>query len=190
MNQKQFQYIIFNKPYGVLSQFTTNDGDRTLSEFGLPKDVYPAGRLDKDSEGLLLLTNDGPFIKKYLDRHWRTYWVCVEGNPSEEDLEKLRQGGLKIKDYMTQKAKVKYLGTRPAILNDRIPPIRYRKNIPDNWIEISLKQGKNRQVRKMTAKIGFPTLRLVRVGIGSFRLDQQFIAEGKFLKVTPEKINP
>lgn len=166
------RYILFHKPYGVLSQFTPEDGSRSLAEFNLPKDVYAAGRLDKDSEGLLLLTDDGPLIEQLLNpknEKQKTYWVLVERVPSEEGLEKMRQG-LKIEDYVTKKCEARLLDPQPEIA-PRDPPVRIRKSIQDVWLEIKIVEGKNRQVRKMTAAIGHPTLRLIRVKIGDMELD-------------------
>jgi 23S rRNA pseudouridine2457 synthase len=165
-------YIIFNKPYGVLSQFTPEDGARSLEEFNLPKNIYPAGRLDKDSEGLLLLTDDGPLIEQLLNpsnNKQKTYWVLVERVPSEESLEKLRKG-LKIEDYTTKPAQIRILDPQPEI-PPRDPPVRFRKTVQDIWIEIKIVEGKNRQVRKMTAAIGHPTLRLIRKAIGPLELN-------------------
>lgn len=168
---KNYSYIAFYKPFGVLCQFTTDDDTPTLSDFDLPKDVYPAGRLDKDSEGLLFLTDDGIFNQKVANpksEKEKTYWVQVEKIPSSEDLMKLCQGVV-IKGYKTRPCKAKLIES-PAVA-DRVPPIRERKNIPTAWIEIKLSEGKNRQVRRMTAAIGFPTLRLIRVGIGKLRIE-------------------
>lgn len=168
---KKYSYISFHKPFGILSQFTSEGGHPSLEGFGLPKDVYAAGRLDRDSEGLLILSNDGPFIKELLDpnfQHPRTYHVQVEGEPSSEDLQKLSEGPV-IRGYKTKKCTVKKLKEAPTF-DLRDPPIRLRQSIPTAWIEITLREGKNRQVRRMTAAIGFPTLRLVRVSIGSLEL--------------------
>jgi 23S rRNA pseudouridine2457 synthase len=163
------KYFIINKPYGVLSQFTGKEGEltlKTLSNF--PNDVYPVGRLDKDSEGLLILTNDKKLNNHLLNpkfKHKRTYWVQVENVPTATDLKKL-EAGVEIsvdgKKYHTIPCKAKLI--HPEIA-ERNPPIRFRKAIPTAWIELNLIEGKNRQVRKMTAAIGFPTLRLIRVGI-------------------------
>lgn len=166
------RYILFHKPYGVLSQFTPEDGSRSLAEFGLPKEVYPAGRLDKDSEGLLLLTDDGPLIEKLLNPKNdkpKTYWVLVERVPTEEELEKLRKG-LLIEDYKTKPCSAKILDPEPEV-PPRDPPVRVRKTVQDVWLEMTIVEGKNRQVRKMTAAIGHPTLRLIRVGIANLKLD-------------------
>lgn len=176
------QYILFNKPYGVLSQFTPEDGARSLAEFNLPKDVYAAGRLDKDSEGLLLLTNDGPLISQLLDpknQKQKTYWVLVERVPTEEELDQMRTG-LKIEDYVTKKCEVKILDPQPEI-PPRDPPVRLRKTVQDIWIEMKIVEGKNRQVRKMTAAIGHPTLRLIRVQIGDMKLDDLKIGQWRVL---------
>jgi len=165
------QYILFHKPYGVLSQFTSEDGARSLAEFNFPKGVYAAGRLDKDSEGLLVLTDDGPMIEKLLNpknEKEKTYWVLVERVPTLESLERLRCG-LKIEDYTTKPAKVKILDPVPQI-EPRDPPVRVRKSIQDVWLEIKIVEGKNRQVRKMTAAVGHPTLRLIRIKSGDFEL--------------------
>ncbi len=165
------RYILFHKPYGVLSQFTPEDGAKSLAEFNLPPNVYAAGRLDKDSEGLLLLTDDGPLIEKLLnpksDKE-KTYWALVERVPTEEELGRL-QKGLLIEDYQTLPAKVKILDPQPE-LPPRDPPVRLRKTVVDVWIEIKITEGKNRQVRKMTAAIGHPTLRLIRQAIGNLEL--------------------
>ena len=174
------RYILFHKPYGVLSQFTPEDGARTLSEFNLPKDVYPAGRLDKDSEGLLLLTDDGLLIEKLLNpknSKPKTYWVLVERVPSEVSLEKMRLG-LKIEDYTTLPCETRLLDPQPDI-PPRDPPVRFRKTVQDVWIEIKIVEGKNRQVRKMTAAIGHPTLRLIRKRIANLELGDLALGEWK-----------
>jgi 23S rRNA pseudouridine2457 synthase len=159
--------ILFNKPYGVVSQFT-GDG-RNLSAYGLPPHFYVAGRLDKDSEGLLLLTNSGSLQARISHPRYKmekTYWAQVEGLPSEATLDRLRRG-VQLKDGMTAPAKT--LLIQPAVL-DRDPPIRVRPTIPDQWVELILTEGKNRQVRRMTAAVGHPTLRLIRVKIGNWAL--------------------
>lgn len=169
----QHKYIAFNKPFNVLSQFTGEKPEETLMVFNLPKNVYPVGRLDKDSEGLLILSDDGRFIDLMLSPKYdkeKTYHVQVEKIPSEEDLNKLRAGGLVIQDYKTRPAKVKILGEMPEI-PARTPPIRERKTVPTCWLEITITEGKNRQVRRMTASIGFPTLRLIRVQVGKYKLN-------------------
>lgn len=174
------RYILFHKPYGVLSQFTPEDGARSLAEFNLPKNVYAAGRLDKDSEGLLLLTDDGPIIEKLLNpksEKQKTYWVLVERVPTEEELDKMRKG-LLIEDYKTKPCEVKILDPQPEV-PPRDPPVRIRKTVQDVWLEIKIVEGKNRQVRKMTAAIGHPTLRLIRVGILNLKLENLPLGEWK-----------
>ncbi|MFM8718282.1 MAG: pseudouridine synthase [Chthoniobacterales bacterium] len=162
--------LALNKPYGVLSQFTPDHpGQRTLSEFGLPKDVYALGRLDRDSEGLLLLSDEPGLNTKLLDpknAHPRTYWAQVEGEATDDALQKLRKGVV-IEGKMTLPAEAKHISPD---LPPRDPPIRFRQNIPTIWIELTLREGRNRQVRKMTASVGHPTLRLLRVSIGQFHL--------------------
>jgi 23S rRNA pseudouridine2457 synthase len=164
--------IAFNKPYGVLSQFT-DDGsaNRTLAQFGFPPGVYPIGRLDADSEGLLLLS-DEPALNALLLRprraHNRLYWAQVEGAPRTEDLLKLSRGVV-VQGRKTLPCRVTLLDPQP-IVPPRDPPIRFRKTVPDTWIALELIEGKNRQVRRMTAAVGFPTLRLLRVRIGNFEL--------------------
>jgi 23S rRNA pseudouridine2457 synthase len=183
-----YRYIILHKPYGVLSQFTPEiPGQGTLSEFNLPKDLYAAGRLDSDSEGLLLLTNDGPLIKRLLEPgagHERTYLVQVEGIPSAEAITKLEHGVV-IQGYRTLPAKARLLESEPS-LPPREPPIRVRKHIPTCWIELTLLEGKNRQVRRMTATIGHPTLRLVRTAIGKITLKD--IQPGQSRELTESEI--
>ena len=162
--------LALNKPHGVLSQFTPDHpGQRTLSEFHFPKNVYPLGRLDRDSEGLLLLSDELGLNTKLLDptnAHPRTYWAQVEGEATESALQQLGTGVV-IEGRKTLPAKGKKI--RPDI-PPRDPPIRVRQNIPTSWIELTLHEGRNRQVRKMTASVGFPTLRLLRVAIGHFNL--------------------
>ncbi|MFH2202357.1 MAG: pseudouridine synthase [Elusimicrobiota bacterium] len=164
--------IVFNKPYGIVTQFSPILEKRTLADFGLPKGVYPCGRLDHDSEGLLVLTDDGRLQNRITDPkrgHPRTYLVQVEGVPVLQRLNRLKNG-LKLKDGMTKPCEVKLLQDEPA-LPPRIPPIRYRKSVPTSWLELSLTEGRNRQVRRMTAAISHPTLRLVRVRIGPLTLE-------------------
>ena len=164
--------IAFNKPFGVLSQFTVDTStNRTLADFNFPKGVYPIGRLDADSEGLLLLSDEAALNERLLhprNAHARTYWAQVERIPGPDALREL-EGGLLVQDYKTRPCKVEVLNPQPSVI-PREPPIRFRKNVPDMWIELTLTEGKNRQVRRMTAAIGHPTLRLIRVAIGNFRL--------------------
>ncbi|HEY9804814.1 MAG TPA: rRNA large subunit pseudouridine synthase E [Leptolyngbyaceae cyanobacterium] len=178
-----YRYIIFHKPYGVLSQFTQESPKHiTLKEYIDVPDVYPVGRLDWDSEGLLLLTNNGRLQHRLSDPrfgHERTYWVQVERIPDEEAIHKL-QTGVTIQDYRTRPAKVRLLSEQPNV-SDRDPPIRFRKNVPTAWLEMTLTEGKNRQVRRMTAAVGFPTLRLIRVSIGHLRLDGLSLGEWRNL---------
>jgi 23S rRNA pseudouridine2457 synthase len=177
------RYILFHKPYNVLSQFTPEDGARTLAEFNLPKDVYPAGRLDKDSEGLLLLTDDGPLIERLLNpksEKQKTYWALVERIPTEEELQRMRKG-LRIEDYTTRPCEVKILDPQPQV-PPRDPPVRFRKTVQDVWVELKIVEGKNRQVRKMTAAIGHPTLRLIRRAIGEMYLED--LKPGEWKEIT------
>src|SRR6185503_5674184 len=172
--------IAFNKPYGVLSQFTSDGSpNRTLAEFNFPKGVYPIGRLDADSEGLLLLSDEADLNERLLHPrhgHQRIYWVQIECLPSEEALEDLKRGVL-IQGRKTLPCRAWLLDPQPNVpLRD--PPIRFRKSVPDCWIAMELGEGKNRQVRRMTAAIGHPTLRLMRVQIGSFLLGD--LAPGKW----------
>ncbi|MCS6989084.1 MAG: pseudouridine synthase [Chloroherpetonaceae bacterium] len=174
--------IAFHKPFGALSQFTP-DGSRhrTLAEFGFPKSVYPLGRLDADSEGLLLLSDEKRLNAKLLlpeNAHRRVYWAQVERVPSPLDLTRLANGVV-IQGYKTKPCKARLI--EPPNLPERHPPIRFRKSVPTSWIELELTEGKNRQVRRMTAAIGFPTLRLVRVQIGNFKLGDLKQGEWKIL---------
>ncbi len=173
--------IAFNKPFQVLSQFSSAGDKRTLKDFIKTTNVYPAGRLDYDSEGLLLLTNHGPWQAKLADPEYKlpkTYWAQVEGIPEEKDIERMRQG-LDLKTGRTLPAKVNLI-EHPKLW-DREPPIRSRLNVPTSWLEITIKEGKNRQVRHMTAAIGAPTLRLVRVKIGAWSIDS--LKPGKQLRL-------
>jgi 23S rRNA pseudouridine2457 synthase len=182
-----YRYFLFHKPYGVLSQFTRQDGARSLAEFGFPPDIYAAGRLDKDSEGLLLLTNDGPLISRLLEPRYekeKTYWVQVERIPTEEKLQELR-AGLQLKEFRTKPCLVKRLEPSPD-LPPRDPPIRHRLSVPDCWLELKITEGKNRQVRRMTAAIGHPTLRLVRVALGKLTLEG--LAPGEFREITRDLV--
>ena len=164
--------VLFNKPYDVLSQFTDKEGRQTLKDFIDVKDVYVAGRLDRDSEGLLMLTDSNALRHKITHPEHKvskTYWVQVEGEPTDADLQPLRDG-IELKDGLTRPAKLKRRAP-PAELWPRVPPIRVRKNIPDSWLELTISEGRNRQVRRMCAAIGFPVLRLIRYRIGSWTLD-------------------
>jgi 23S rRNA pseudouridine2457 synthase len=169
---KYHYYFLFNKPFGTLSQFTDPEDRDTLSSYGpFPKDVYPVGRLDFDSEGLLLITNDNWLKHQLIDpknHHPRTYFVQVERIPTEEAISKLREGII-IEKRKTFPAEVRLLKEEPQF-SHRSVPIRFRKNIPTAWLEIVLREGRNRQVRKMTAAVGYPTLRLVRIKIGCLNL--------------------
>ncbi len=162
--------LLFNKPYGVVSQFTGEPGEATLADYIELPDFYAAGRLDKNSEGLLLLTNNGALQHKLTHPKFnknKHYWTQVEGIPSEQSLETLQQG-LKIKQLQFLPAQVQLIDA--PLLWERIPAVRYRKSIPTQWLDIVIQEGKNHQVRKMTAAIGFPTLRLVRHRIADWSL--------------------
>lgn len=180
------RFLLFHKPYNVLSQFTKEvlpDGTThpTLKDYISVPEVYPVGRLDRDSEGLMLLTNNGQVQHRLSDpkfQHPRTYWVQVERTPDAAALQQLRQGVV-IQGYRTRPAKVR-LFSEPD-LPPRDPPIRYRKSVPTAWLELTLTEGKNRQVRRMTAAVGFPTLRLIRVAIGQLRLDNLAVGQWRDL---------
>ena len=164
--------ILFNKPYGVLSQFTPEGRWRSLKDFIDVPGVYVAGRLDADSEGLLLLTSDGRLQARISDPRFKlekTYWVQVEGLPDEAALQALRSGVM-LKDGLTRPANASHMAP-PATLWPRDPPVRERKTIPTSWISLGIREGRNRQVRRMTAAVGFPTLRLVRASVGPFSLE-------------------
>jgi len=174
--------IVFNKPYGVLSQFTDSETPQrpTLAGFGLPPEVYPAGRLDHDSEGLLLLSNDGARIAQISSPKFKwpkTYLIQVEGIASEEQLQALA-AGMTLNDGPTLPAKARSLQVIPDWLWPRTPPIRSRKTVPDSFVELTIREGRNRQVRRMSAAVGLPTLRLIRIAIGPYRLDG--LAPGKW----------
>jgi len=177
--------IAFNKPFGVICKFSPEPGKRTLADFIDVPHVYPAGRLDTDSEGLLLLTDDGALQTRIADpghKLAKVYWAQVEGAPTEDALAPLRQG-VDLGDFRTKPADARLID-EPANLWPRDPPIRYRVKIPTAWIEVTLREGKNRQVRRMTAKVGFPTLRLVRAAIGSVRV--QDLALGEWREIDPD----
>lgn len=179
---KSFTYVLFYKPYNVICQFSPEGNKITLKEFINIPEIYPVGRLDTDSEGLIIITDDNK-LKQILTepkyKSEKTYNVQVEGIPSENDLSKIREG-IVIQDYKTMPAKVSLLTTEP-IFPERNPPVRFRKSIPTSWLEIKIKEGKNRQIRKMTAAIGFPTLRLIRVKIKHIGIDSLNPGEYRFL---------
>lgn len=186
------ELLLFNKPFDVLCQFSDDQGRATLKDFIDRPNFYAAGRLDRDSEGLLLLTNHGPLQNLISDpKHkWpKTYWVQVEGELSEEALQQLRQG-VQLKDGLTRPAQAKKM-TQPPSLWTRNPPIRERKSIPTSWLQLTIQEGKNRQVRRMTAAVGFPTLRLIRAKIGDYALDKLQPGESRLIEIAlpnlPEK---
>ncbi len=185
-----FRYLLFNKPFNVLSQFTRGAGpttaSKTLANFIPIPNVYPAGRLDLDSEGLLLLTDDGEFQHRLADPrygHPRTYWAQVEGLITAEALTQL-ETGVVIQGYGTRPAKARKIDVPP--LAPRVPPVRYRKSIPTSWLELTLTEGRNRQVRRMTAAVGIPTLRLVRAAIGGLTLSG--LAPGEWRDLTRSEL--
>lgn len=186
-----YHYLLFYKPYNVLSQFTRGPSERpglTLGDFIPVAGVYPVGRLDQDSEGLMLLTNDGRLQHRLSHpryRHRRTYWVQVEGLPSAEALTALGQG-VTIKGYRTRPCQVARLLVEPD-LPARIPPIRYRQKIPTTWLAITLQEGKNRQVRRMTAAVGHPTLRLVRQSLAGLTLEHLGPGDWRYLSAQEQR---
>ncbi len=180
--------IALNKPFGVISKFSPEPGKRTLADYVPIRGVYPAGRLDTDSEGLLLLTDDGALQARIASpRHKlaKTYWAQVEGLPTDEAIAQLR-AGLDLGDFVTKPAEARRID-EPPDLWPRDPPIRYRAKIPTAWIELTLREGKNRQVRRMTARVGLPTLRLIRAAIGNIGLSG--LAPGEWREVAAENLS-
>ncbi len=175
--------ILFNKPYGVICQFSAHEKHESLKDYIPIPEYYAAGRLDTDSEGLLILTNNGRLqaqITEPKNKLYKTYWAQVEGTPDENQLKLLRDG-IQLSDYRAKPAKVRVLSSEEVNqLWKRNPPVRERKTVPDFWLEIQICEGKNRQVRRMTAKAGYPCLRLVRVAIGKINLFEQNLALGQY----------
>ncbi len=189
--QEGREYLAFYKPFDILCQFTPEPGSDkgTLAQFGFPKDVYPIGRLDADSEGLLILSDDPRLNSRLLDPkngHSRTYLAQVENVPPQSAIEKL-ETGVDIKGHWTLPAKVSLVNEEPQ-LPEREKPIRFRKNIPTAWLKVTITEGKNRQVRRMTAAVGHPTLRLVRVAIGTLQLENLDLLPGQWRKLTDEEL--
>lgn len=191
ISSQKYRYLLFYKPYGVLSQFTNSNGEnqkRTLKDYIPIPNVYPVGRLDWDSEGLMLLTDRGQLQYRLSHpqfQHPRTYWAQVERVPDVDALKQLQQGVM-IENYRTRPAKVRLLDFEPQ-LPPRDQPIRFRKNVPTAWLEITLTEGKNRQVRRMTAKVGFPTLRLLRTKIAHLSLEK--LQPGQWRDLTLDELN-
>ncbi len=186
---RSFRYLLFHKPFNVLSQFTPEPGSeaQALAEFIPVAGVYTVGRLDRDSEGLLLLTDDGALQHRLTDPrfgHPRTYWAQVEGTVTPEALRAL-ETGVALGDYRTRPAVARRLDPQPEV-PARTPPIRFRRNIPTEWLELTLTEGRNRQVRRMTAAAGLPTLRLIRVALGPLRMEG--LAPGHWRDLTTEEI--
>lgn len=177
-----WKLIIFNKPYGVLTQFTDKSGRPTLADYIPVKHVYPAGRLDRDSEGLVILTDDGQLQHQISNPEYKlpkTYWVQVEGKPNQDAIN-LLQLGVELNDGRTKPAEARVI-TAPKVW-ERDPPIRHRETVPTSWLEITIREGRNRVIRRMTAAIGFPTLRLIRCKVGAWTLDGLAPGEWRELK--------
>lgn len=179
------RYFLLNKPYGALCQFTAEPGRACLKDHFPIADMYPCGRLDSDSEGLVVLSNDGAFqarIASPQGKLWKTYWVQVEGLPTDAALERLRNG-VEIDGSLTLPARAERMDD-PA-LAERDPPVRFRKSVPTSWLEIRLREGRNRQVRRMTAAVGFPTLRLYRWAVGEFTTEG--LVPGEWREIRPDR---
>lgn len=176
--------VLFNKPFNILCQFTDNEGRETLADFITIPEVYAAGRLDKDSEGLLILTNNGELQHKISHpkhKQWKTYWAQLDGQINQDAVNILKRGVM-LKDGKTKPSKCRIIDEPPQLW-PRNPPVRYRANIPTSWIELSIHEGKNRQVRRMTAAVGFPTLRLIRYSIGDWCLDGLLPGDSKVIEI-------